>query len=115
MPVERAHVSVENVIADQVAVSFNKGQISKSENTAAQIRSRITDRFQHVKPGSEQDNAPRQFLLCASASSKRSRLLKLLLRPRTVPSGSPFSRTLLRSFAARQQALQGKAARSLCM
>lgn len=71
MAVERAHVTVENLIADHVAVSFNqKNQVSKPETTAAQIRNRITDRFQHVKPGAEQDNAPPAIL------ALRKRLIK---------------------------------------
>ncbi|WP_243373399.1 hypothetical protein [Microvirga solisilvae] len=59
MPVERAHVAIENLIADHVAASFrSKERTAVADNTAAQIRSRITDRFQHAKIGSEQDNAP---------------------------------------------------------
>jgi hypothetical protein len=59
MPVERAHIAVENLIADHVAVSFRpRDRVETGENTAAQIRNRITDRFQHAAVGSEQDNAP---------------------------------------------------------
>lgn len=59
MPVERAHVEVESLIANHVAASFrHKDPAGTVESTAAQIRSRITDRFQHDAIGSEQDNAP---------------------------------------------------------
>lgn len=59
MSVERANVAVENLIADHIAASFRQETPSASrETTAAQIRSRITDRFQIGALGPEQDNTP---------------------------------------------------------
>jgi len=67
MPVERAHVAIENLIADHVAVSFGqKDRAYTAESTAAQIRRRITDHFQHGTIGSEQDNAPPGILALRS-------------------------------------------------
>jgi hypothetical protein len=58
MSIDRAHVAIETMIADHVAVSFQRNAAPKIETTASQIRSRITDQFEHLKPGSEQDNRP---------------------------------------------------------
>lgn len=63
MPVERAHVAVESLIAEHVALSFRQNDRGGTiEGMAAQIRSRITDRLQHNAVGSEQDNAPPALL-----------------------------------------------------
>lgn len=59
MPLERAPIEVENLIADHVASSFRRNDRARSTNgAAAQIRSCITDRFPHSKIGFEQDNTP---------------------------------------------------------
>ncbi|MCG7391544.1 hypothetical protein MHY87_01300 [Microvirga sp. ACRRW] len=59
MSVERANVAVEHMIADHVAVSFKqKASPAGAESTAAQIRQCITDKFELVAPGNEQDNSP---------------------------------------------------------
>jgi hypothetical protein len=59
MSIDRAHVAVEVMIADHIAASFHRdADAPKIETTASQIRSRITDQFEHPKPGSEQDNRP---------------------------------------------------------
>ena len=59
MSIDRAPLAVETMIADHVAVSFQRNAVApKVETTASQIRSRITDQFEHAKPGSEQDNRP---------------------------------------------------------
>lgn len=59
MSIDRAPVAVETMIADHVAVSFQRSPVApKVETTVSQIRSRITDQFEHAKPGSEQDNRP---------------------------------------------------------
>lgn len=79
MSVERAHVAIESLIADQVAISFKRtNQSGSSESTAAQIRSRITDHFQHDKLGSEQDNAPPALL------ALRKRLVAAFAPPQVV-------------------------------
>ncbi|MET0526836.1 MAG: hypothetical protein ABW003_00550, partial [Microvirga sp.] len=59
MSIDRAPVAVETMIADHVAVSFQRNAVApKVETTASQIRSRITDQFEHAQPESEQDNRP---------------------------------------------------------
>jgi len=59
MSVERTRITVENLIADHVAVSFGQKNLrGPVESMAARIRSRITDRFRHGPLGPEQDNAP---------------------------------------------------------
>ncbi|MGO4386967.1 hypothetical protein AB4Y85_05480 [Microvirga sp. 2YAF29] len=58
MSIDRAYVAVEAMIADHVAVSFQRNAALEIETTASQIRNRITDRFERTKPGSEQDNRP---------------------------------------------------------
>jgi hypothetical protein len=59
MSIDRAYVAVETMIADHVAVSFQRSAAaSKVETTASQIRSRITDQFERTRLGNEQDNRP---------------------------------------------------------
>jgi hypothetical protein len=63
MSLGRAHVAIENLIADHVALSFGqKAQRGSTASTAAQIRSRITDQFQHGALGPDQDNSPSAIL-----------------------------------------------------
>jgi hypothetical protein len=62
MSVERANVAVESLIADHVAASFRQeASPAEAENTADQVRRRITDHFQPATLGTEQDNAPPGF------------------------------------------------------
>jgi len=59
MSTERAEAALESAIAAHVAASFQRNDRSdEPETTAAQIRSRITDRFQAVEIPTEQDNQP---------------------------------------------------------
>jgi hypothetical protein len=59
MSTERAEAALESAIAAHVAASFQRNDLSdEPETTAAQIRSRITDRFQAVEIPTEQDNQP---------------------------------------------------------
>jgi hypothetical protein len=56
---EKARITVENLIADHVSVSFKaRTRSDKGGTTAARTRNLVTDRFRHRDPGSEQDNAP---------------------------------------------------------
>ena len=59
MSTERAEAALESAIAAHVAASFQRNDRGdEPETTAAQIRSRITDRFQAVEIPTEQDNQP---------------------------------------------------------
>ena len=59
MSTERAEAALESAIAAHVAASFQRNDRGdEPETTAAQIRSRITDRFQAVEIPAEQDNQP---------------------------------------------------------
>lgn len=59
MSMERAEAALESAIAAHVAASFQRNDRGdEPETTAAQIRSRITDRFQAVEIPTEQDNQP---------------------------------------------------------
>jgi len=59
MSSERAEAALESAIAAHVAASFQRAdQASGPETTAAQIRSRITDRFRPGGFPTEQDNQP---------------------------------------------------------
>ena len=59
MSTERAEAALESAIAVHVAASFQRNDRGdEPETTAAQIRSRITDRFQAVEIPTEQDNHP---------------------------------------------------------
>jgi len=59
MSTERAEAALESAIAAHVAASFQRNDRGdEPETTAAQIRSRITDRFQAVEIPTEQDNHP---------------------------------------------------------
>ncbi|ANY80195.1 hypothetical protein BB934_19825 [Microvirga ossetica] len=59
MSIERAEAALESAIAAHVAASFQRNDRGdEPETTAAQIRSRITDRFQAVEIPIEQDNQP---------------------------------------------------------
>jgi hypothetical protein len=59
MSVDGSCLAVENLIADHVASSFQqKGSPGKGDNTAAQVRSRITEHFAPSNLGSDQDNSP---------------------------------------------------------
>ena len=59
MSTERAEAALESAIAAHVAASFQRNDRGdEPETTAAQIRSRITDRFQAVDIPTEQDNHP---------------------------------------------------------
>jgi hypothetical protein len=59
MSTERAEAALESAIAAHVAASFQRNDRGDApETTAAQIRSRITDRFQAVEIPTEQDNQP---------------------------------------------------------
>jgi len=62
MSIDRAQVAIETMIADHVAVSFQRSVARPAETAAAQIRSRITDHFEFIKPGAEQDNYPPAFI-----------------------------------------------------
>jgi hypothetical protein len=63
MAVDRAHTTVESLIASHVAGAFpNAARTTKPEAPVEQIRQRITDNFQHIKLGSEQDNCPPAIL-----------------------------------------------------
>jgi len=59
MSTDRAEITVETAIARHVAHSFPAdSRIGKPDATVAQIRSRITDRFETSGLHSEQDNQP---------------------------------------------------------
>jgi hypothetical protein len=64
MSSERAEAALESAIAAHVAASFQRSdQDNGPETTAAQIRSRITDRFQPGELPTEQDNQPRALVV----------------------------------------------------
>jgi hypothetical protein len=97
MSLGRAHVAIENLIADHVALSFGqKTQRDRTTSTAAQIRSRITDQSQYGAPDTEQDNSPSAIL------ALRDRIVKVF--PLPLPSSGPSDR--LEHLARLQMALE---------
>ncbi|MEZ0170134.1 hypothetical protein [Microvirga sp. TS319] len=108
MPAEKSFIAVENLIADHVAISFKQDEtFSKADGTAAQIRRRITDRFQAPRAGSEQDNSPpavqalynrlfSAFSIVQPAGSSDDRLPQLTLLHKTLRALSQETRSSTR-------------------